>query len=68
MEGFKPLESKYEQVGDVRGRGIMIGIEIVKDKESKIPDLALFEEIFERTKNYGLLFGKGGRFGNVFRI
>ena len=68
MQGFKPFQSIYENVGDVRGRGIMMGVEIVKDKESKIPDNELFEEIFERAKNYGLLFGKAGRFGNVFRI
>lgn len=46
----------------------MMGLEIVKDKESKIPDMELFTEMFERTKDHGLLLGKGGRFGNTFRI
>ena len=58
----------YEQVGDVRGHGLMMGIEIVKDKESKEPDLELVAEIWERTKDYGLLIGKGGAYGNTFRV
>jgi len=46
----------------------MLGLEIVKDKESKTPDNELFNDMFERTKDHGLLLGKGGRHGNVFRI
>jgi len=46
----------------------MIGLEIVKDKETKEPDNELFNDMFERTKDRGLLLGKGGRFGNTFRI
>jgi 4-aminobutyrate aminotransferase-like enzyme len=46
----------------------MIGVEIVKDRESKIPDNELFNDIFENTKDHGLLMGKGGRFGNTFRV
>lgn len=46
----------------------MLGLEIVKDKESKLPDPDLFANIFEKTKDYGLLLGKGGRFGTTFRI
>jgi alanine-glyoxylate transaminase/(R)-3-amino-2-methylpropionate-pyruvate transaminase len=66
--GFKYLEDKYEVVGDVRGHGCMLGIELVKDKESKLPNPELFDDVWEKTKNYGLLMGKGGRFGSVFRI
>lgn len=36
--GFKYLEDKYEEVGDVRGHGLMLGVELVKDKESKLPN------------------------------
>jgi len=68
MAGLNDLKSRYECVGDVRGHGLMMGLEIVKDKESKIPDNELFNNIFEKTKDHGLLLGKGGRFGNVFRI
>jgi alanine-glyoxylate transaminase/(R)-3-amino-2-methylpropionate-pyruvate transaminase len=66
--GFKYLEEKYEEVGDIRGHGLMMGIELVKDKESKEPNPELFADVWEMTKNNGLLMGKGGRTGNVFRI
>jgi len=66
--GFKYLEDKYEVVGDVRGHGLMLGIELVKDKESKLPNPELFGDVWEKTKEYGLLMGKGGRTGCVFRI
>jgi len=67
-KGLKELQSRYEQVGDVRGKGLMVGIELVTDMESKTGDGELFGEVMERCKNHGLLFGKGGRFGNVIRL
>lgn len=68
MKGLKELQNKYDQVGDVRGNGLMIGIELVTDQESKTPNPELLTEILEKTKDYGILLGKGGRFGNVFRL
>lgn len=46
----------------------MLGVDIVTDKQSKKPDTKAVLEIFEKTKNYGILVGKGGSFGNVLRI
>ena len=47
----------------------MVGLEIVRDKESKMPcDPAFFADVFERTKDYGILASKAGRNGNVFRF
>lgn len=47
----------------------MIGVELVRDKESKTPaSPEFFAEVFEKTKDYGILLGKGGRFGNTLRI
>jgi alanine-glyoxylate transaminase/(R)-3-amino-2-methylpropionate-pyruvate transaminase len=46
----------------------MMGLEIVKNRDTKEPDAELFGSIFEKTKDYGLLLGKGGRFGTTFRI
>jgi len=43
-------------------------LEIVKDQDSNEPDPEFFNKAFEKTKDYGLLMGKGGRHGNVFRI
>jgi 4-aminobutyrate aminotransferase len=63
LEGLK---EKYPIIGEVRGMGLIQGIEIVKAKKEPAPDFVL--EIFERTKEEGLLIGKGGLYGNVIRI
>lgn len=56
MKGLRELQSRYEQIGDVRGQGLMVGLEVVRDKESKMPvDREFFSDLFERTKDYGLL-------------
>ena len=67
-KGLLELQSRYPQVGDVRGKGLMQGLEIVTDPESKTGDPVLYTEVMERCKNHGLLLGKGGRFGNVIRL
>ncbi|KAH6828316.1 PYRIMIDINE 4 [Perilla frutescens var. hirtella] len=62
------LKDKYEIIGDVRGRGMMLGIELVTDRLLKTPakDETLY--VMEQMKDMGVLIGKGGFFGNVFRI
>jgi 4-aminobutyrate aminotransferase-like enzyme len=47
----------------------MLGMEFVRDRDSKLPiDADLFADIFERTKDYGVLASKAGRFGNILRF
>uniref|UniRef100_A0A672S9A5 Alanine--glyoxylate aminotransferase 2, mitochondrial n=1 Tax=Sinocyclocheilus grahami TaxID=75366 RepID=A0A672S9A5_SINGR len=55
------LRDKYEIIGDVRGKGLLIGVEMVKDKANRdlLPSEAI-AEIFEGTKDMGVLIGKGG--------
>lgn len=63
------LRSEFEVVGDVRGKGLMIGLELVKDKATRAPLPAdEVASIWEDTKNMGVLIGKGGLYGNCFRI
>jgi len=63
------LRSEFECVGDVRGKGWMIGIEMVTDKESKRPLPAdAMIRIHERIKDMGVIIGRGGLTGNIFRI
>jgi 4-aminobutyrate aminotransferase-like enzyme len=50
----------------VRGKGLMLGIELVREK--KEPAVAEILQLFENTKKRGLLIGKGGLYGNVVRI
>lgn len=62
------IQQKSPNVGDVRGMGLMIGIELVKDKKSQEPAPELTLKVMDRTKDAGLLIGKGGLFGNVLRV
>ena len=60
------LKEEYAFVGDVRGMGLMQGIEFVRQGKEVAPDL--LAEFLEETKSRHLLVGKGGQEGNVCRI
>jgi len=68
LEGFRALQKKHDIIGDVRGRGLMLGVEFVKDRNTKEPATQEVAQVFETLKDNGLLVGKGGLHGNVFRI
>jgi 4-aminobutyrate aminotransferase len=61
------LKEKYPVIGDVRGMGLMQGLELVKDRETKEPAPQALLQVFEETKRRGVLIGKGGLYGNVIR-
>ncbi|KAJ6141004.1 hypothetical protein N7497_011897 [Penicillium chrysogenum] len=64
------LKGKYGCIGDVRGRGLMAGVEIVEDRESKTPALALGKAIGDRAYDLGLWANLSSHpsFGGAFRI
>jgi 4-aminobutyrate aminotransferase-like enzyme len=66
-EGLDNLKEKYEVIGDVRGMGLMLALELVKDRETKEPDPQSVFKVFEETRRQGVLIGKGGLYGNVIR-
>ncbi|KAJ8647719.1 hypothetical protein MRB53_000742 [Persea americana] len=68
IDRLKSLQAKHEIIGDVRGRGLMIGVELVTDRELKTPAKAETMHVMDQMKEMGVLIGKGGFFGNVFRI
>lgn len=55
-------------VGDARGAGLMIGIEIVTDRDSKTPSKDICNEIMEKLRERWILLGRGGAYGNVLRL
>ncbi len=61
------LREKYSIIGDVRGMGLMQGLELVSDRETKEPAPQAVLKVFEETKRRGVLIGKGGLYGNVIR-
>ncbi|KAK8573089.1 hypothetical protein V6N13_099904 [Hibiscus sabdariffa] len=58
----------YAVIGDVRGRGVMLGVELVTDHELKTPAKLETLHVMDQMKEIGVLVGKGGSYGNVFRI
>jgi len=68
LQGLEKLKAKYPIVGDVRGKGLMVALELVKDRKTKEPAKEQTAAAFEKTKELGLLIGKGGLFGNTLRI
>ncbi len=55
LQRLRPWVKKHAHIGEVRGRGLMIGIEIVKDKESRAPDGSMRDKIVELAFERGLL-------------
>jgi 4-aminobutyrate aminotransferase len=62
------LQEKHPLIGDVRGMGLMQGVELVKDRKTKEPAPEATAAVLEAAKDRGLIVGKGGLYGNVLRI
>lgn len=67
MNSLIEFKEKYSLVGDVRGKGLMIGIELIKDK-NKTPAPEEARQIRKLCREAGVLIGLGGVFGNVLRL
>ena len=65
---FGELKEKHPIIGDVRGMGLMLGIELVKDRETKEPAAPEMLKMMDLCKERGLFIGKGAMAGNVIRI
>ncbi|KAG4989870.1 hypothetical protein JHK82_032181 [Glycine max] len=68
IQRLRSLMQIHDIIGDVRGRGLMVGIEFVTDRKEKTPAKAETTALHERFRELGILVGKGGLHGNVFRI
>jgi alanine-glyoxylate transaminase/(R)-3-amino-2-methylpropionate-pyruvate transaminase len=66
--GLDRLQEKHALIGDVRGLGLMLGVELVEDRVTKAPATAATARVLEECREMGLLIGKGGLMGNVLRI
>ena len=62
------LQDQHALIGEVRGMGLMLGMELVKDRTTKEPATQETADVHELAKDRSLLLGKGGLYGNVIRI
>jgi 4-aminobutyrate aminotransferase/(S)-3-amino-2-methylpropionate transaminase len=68
MERFEQFRDRYPVIGDVRGMGGMIGLEFVKDRESKEPNAPFVNALVQEAAKRGLMIENAGTYGNVIRF
>ena len=68
LNGLRKLQQSHAIIGDVRGMGLMIGVELVRDRATREPAKQETLDVLEACREMGMLIGKGGLDGNVLRI
>src|SRR5581483_4043928 len=69
LQELKALEQRFECLGEVRGLGLVFGLELVRSKASREPDAALTQRVVEEAYRRGLLLiAPIGFYGNVLRL
>lgn len=67
-DGLRRLADRHAAIGDVRGSGLFIGLELVRDREGREPAPDVASRMIEGLRDHGVLIGAAGRFGNVLKI
>ena len=67
-ERLLDLQKQHRVIGEVRGKGLMLGVELVDDPDTREPAAQLAADVLEGARDRGLLVGKGGMHGNVLRV
>lgn len=67
-DGMESLKERHQLIGDVRGIGLMLGLELITDRSTKEPATAAAGAVMEIARREGVLLGRGGLAGNVLRI
>jgi len=68
IKSFKDISKQKSSIGDVRGKGLLIGIDLVKDKETKEPASENALKIVRKALEKGLIIGTTGRYRNILRL
>ena len=66
--GLRALQARYDVIGDVRGRGLFLSVDLVKDRASKTPDPDSARQMVNLAKDEGVLISKHGRYGCALKI
>ncbi|HWZ33480.1 MAG TPA: aspartate aminotransferase family protein [Bryobacteraceae bacterium] len=65
---LEEMKAKHSIIGEVRGMGLLVGVELVEDRETRAPAAAAVNALMEASRENRLMIGKGGTYGNVIRI
>ncbi len=65
---LEELRNKYEAVGDVRGEGLMLAVELVRDRSTREPDPDTTARVFEECRRNGIIASKSGPYRSVLRM
>ncbi|WP_336097747.1 aspartate aminotransferase family protein [Roseovarius sp. CH_XMU1461] len=68
LERLQDLKDKHSAIGDVRGKGLMLALEFVTDRDSKTPDKEMTAEAFEACRAEGIILSKSGPFQQCLRM
>jgi 4-aminobutyrate aminotransferase-like enzyme/Ser/Thr protein kinase RdoA (MazF antagonist) len=68
LDGLRPLVDRYPLVGDVRGSGLFLGVELVRDRETLEPAAEEASFVCNRMREHGILAGTDGPYHNVVKI
>jgi len=68
LKGFEELQSKHEIIGDVRGRGLFFGIDLVTGREAKTPSPDAARRVVNALRHKGILMSRIGEHGNVLKL
>ena len=68
VKELKSLQASHESIGDIRGVGLYVGIELVADRETKNPDRALAYRVSERMRDEGVITYPNGMGDNILKI
>ncbi|QPF90764.1 aspartate aminotransferase family protein [Bradyrhizobium commune] len=68
LDGLRDIGNRHIEIGDVRGAGLFIGLELVRDRETKEPAPELASQLINRLRQRGILIGAAGPFGSTLKI
>lgn len=68
LSGLETLAQRHELIGEIRGKGLFIGVELVRDRNSKEPATEETARIMELMRESGVLLSKIGQYGNILKI
>lgn len=68
LDGFREMQTRFDIIGDVRGQGLFLGIELVTDRKTKAPATALAKRINDGARQRGILMGTEGPHDNVLKM